>query len=134
MDEFKPLAGGRVVGVKPQNLVDVVGLLDLVALPDVFRQEVLQRLDPTDLAILRRVNRGLRAAVESSSDLPRARRCRSWLISLSGPSSGYLGRRTTGARGPRARVQALLRKETWRCCNGRGRTGVQGLLDVYVRR
>ena len=33
---------------------------------------MLQRLDPTDLALLRRVNRGFRAAVESSSDLPRA--------------------------------------------------------------
>jgi len=32
---------------------------------------VLQRLDPTDLALLRRVDRTLRAAVESC-DLPRA--------------------------------------------------------------
>ena len=64
--------GGRVVGVRPQNLVVIVGLLDLLALPDLFKEEVLRRLDPTDLALLRRVDRGFRTAVESSSDLPRA--------------------------------------------------------------
>ena len=64
--------GGRLVGVKPQNLVVVVGLFDLLALPDVFRAEVLRRLDPTALALLRRVDHACRAAVESSSDLPRA--------------------------------------------------------------
>ena len=32
----------------------------------------MRRLDPTDLALMRRVNRGFRSAVESSSDLPRA--------------------------------------------------------------
>ena len=64
--------GGRVVGVRSQNLIVVVGLLDLLALSDLFREEVLRQLDPTDLALLRRVNRGFRAAVESSSDLPRA--------------------------------------------------------------
>ena len=63
--------GGRVVGVKPQNLVVVVGLLDLLGLSDLFREEVLRRLDPTDLALLRRVDHACRAAVESSF-LPRA--------------------------------------------------------------
>jgi hypothetical protein len=33
---------------------------------------LLRRLDPTDLALLRRVNGGFRVAVEASSDLPRA--------------------------------------------------------------
>jgi len=64
--------GGRVVGVKPQNLVVVVGLLDLLDLPDLSREELLGRLDPTALAMLRRVDRTFRAAVESSFDLPRA--------------------------------------------------------------
>ena len=60
------------MGVRPQNLVVVVGLLDLLTVPDLFREEVLRRLDPTTLALVRRVNRAFRAAVESSSDLPRA--------------------------------------------------------------
>ena len=32
---------------------------------------MLRRLDPTDLALVRRVNSGLRAAVEAASNLPR---------------------------------------------------------------
>jgi len=63
--------GGRVVGVKPQNLIVVVGLLDLIALPDIFRENVLRRLDTTALALLRRVDYTCRAAVESSC-LPHA--------------------------------------------------------------
>jgi hypothetical protein len=64
--------GGRVVGVEPQNLVVVIGLSDVLeALPDLVREEVLRRLDPTDLALVRRVDRAFTAAVESS-DLPRA--------------------------------------------------------------
>jgi len=42
-----------------------------VDLPLLFDKEVLSRLDPTARALLRRVDRGLRAAVESSL-LPRA--------------------------------------------------------------
>jgi hypothetical protein len=50
----------------------VIGLSDVLeALPDLVGQEVLRRLDPTDLALVRRVNCGFRAAVEFS-DLPRA--------------------------------------------------------------
>ena len=37
-----------------------------------FKEEVLRRLDSMDVAMVRRVNRGFRAVVESSSDLPRA--------------------------------------------------------------
>jgi hypothetical protein len=64
--------GGRVVSVRPQNLVVVLGLSDVLQVPGLFAAEVLSRLDPTDLALLRRVDRACRAAVESSSDLPRA--------------------------------------------------------------
>jgi hypothetical protein len=64
--------GGRVVGVKPQNLAVVVGFLDLLKEKVLFKEEVLRRLDPTDRAMLRRVNRAFRAAVGSSSDLSRA--------------------------------------------------------------
>ena len=63
----------RVVGVRPQNLVVVVGLLDILGLSDLFSEEGLRRLDPTDVALLRRVNRGFRTAVESSSDSFRVR-------------------------------------------------------------
>jgi len=64
---------GRVVGVRPQNLDVVVGLLDLLQfVPDLVKQEVLRRLDHPGLALLSRVSRGFRAVVESCSDLPRA--------------------------------------------------------------
>jgi len=54
--------GGRVVGVRPQNLVVVLGLSDVLQVPGLFAAEVLGRLSPTDLALLRRVDRGFRAA------------------------------------------------------------------------
>ena len=54
------------------NKVSLLFQLRRCTLADLFREEVLRRLDPTDLALLRRVNRALRAAVEASSDLPRA--------------------------------------------------------------
>ena len=63
--------GGRVVGVEPQNLVVVLGLSDVLQVSGLFAAEVLSRLDPTDLALLRRVDCACRVAVESS-DLPRA--------------------------------------------------------------
>ena len=63
---------GRVVGVRPQNLIVVLGLSDVLQVSGLFAAEVLSRLDPTDLALLRRVDRAFRAAVESSSHLPRA--------------------------------------------------------------
>ena len=45
-------------------------------LPEVFEKEVLPRLNPTDLALLARVGRGVRDAVVDSG-LPRAvGRCR----------------------------------------------------------
>jgi len=62
--------GGRVVGVEPQNLAVVLGLSDILQVSGLFA-EVLSRLDPTDLALLRRVDRACRAAVEYSG-LPRA--------------------------------------------------------------
>jgi len=46
-------------------------LFDVLALRDLFHREVLGRLGPTDIALLRRVSRGCRAAVEAALDLPR---------------------------------------------------------------
>ena len=63
--------GGRVVGVEPRNLTVVLGLSDVLQVSGLFAAEVLSRLDPADLAMVRRVDRACRAAVESS-DLPRA--------------------------------------------------------------
>ena len=71
--------GCCVVGVRPQNLVVVVGLLDLLEyLPDVFREDVLRRLGPADRAVLALVGKGFLAAVTAAaaaeggvaSDLP----------------------------------------------------------------
>jgi hypothetical protein len=58
------------VGVGLQNLVVVLGLSDVLQVSGLFT-EVLSRLDPTDLALLRQVDRACRAAGESSG-LPRA--------------------------------------------------------------
>ena len=62
--------GGRVLGVKPQNLVVVVGLLDLLG--DLFAVEVLPRLDPADLCRCAAVSQALRAAC--GADAPTAGR------------------------------------------------------------
>jgi len=69
--------GCCVVGVRPQNLVVVIGLLDLLALSDMFREEVLRRLDPADRATLAQVGKVFLAAVAAAateggvaSDLP----------------------------------------------------------------
>jgi len=65
--------GSRVVGVKPQNLVVVAGLLDLLEkLPDFFAVEVLPRLDPADLCRCAAVGQALRAAC--AADAPTADR------------------------------------------------------------
>jgi len=62
----------RMVGMRLQNLIVVLGLSDVLQVPGLFAAEVLRRLGPTALALLRRVDHAFRAAVESSSDLPRA--------------------------------------------------------------
>jgi hypothetical protein len=62
---------GRAVGVKPQNLVVVVGLLDLLkAQPELFHREVLGRLDPSDRTSLTRAASALRDMVYPRSIFP----------------------------------------------------------------
>jgi hypothetical protein len=56
----------RDADVKPQNLVVVLGLLDLLQAPDFFKKEVLERLNPTELALLAQADHRLRAAVVAS--------------------------------------------------------------------
>jgi hypothetical protein len=65
--------GGRVVGVKPRNLVVVCELLDrLLAIPGFFAREVLARLGATDCALLAQVGRPWMAAVLSNNLWSRA--------------------------------------------------------------
>ena len=113
--EWTAPAGERDVG-RPANLVVVVvGLLDLLDyLPDVFGVEGLRELDPADRAVLAQVGKGCLAAVAAAAATAeggwpptsrgrgRARGCRS-----GGPSRGWLGPRTTCARGRRGRMGAL---------------------------
>ena len=55
--------GGRIVRVKPKNLVVVIDGLRLLQVPGFFEREVLARLRPTDRAMLAKVDRRCRAAV-----------------------------------------------------------------------
>jgi len=57
----------RVVGLRPGNLVVVVGLLDLLDMPDVFEAEVLRRLVPADRAVLAQVGTGFLAAEKKAA-------------------------------------------------------------------
>ena len=53
----------------------------LEGLPDLFEEEVLKRLDPTDLALLARVARSFKTAVVASG-LPQARNSSSYVTAV----------------------------------------------------
>ena len=58
------------------NKVSLLFQLRRCTLADLFREEVLRRLDPTDLALLRRVNRALPRAGVSEEVPLKVGRCR----------------------------------------------------------
>ena len=58
--------------MKPQNLVVVIELLDMLQVPDLFVKEVLERLDPTVRALFARAGNVACRALLVASGLPRA--------------------------------------------------------------